>query len=103
MKVTGLIDTPFTPFYENGEINLHPIYRYANMLANNGLKGVFINGSSREGYETIGWKLRDNKKPIAKLITKVLNVLCLLSLLQITICLMKVMYLLPIQRMRMLR
>ena len=49
-KLTGLIDAPFTPFYENGEVNLEPIERYANMLAKNGLKGVFINGSSGEGY-----------------------------------------------------
>ena len=45
-KITGLIDAPFTPFYENGEVNLEPIEQYAKMLAKNGLKGVFINGSS---------------------------------------------------------
>ena len=49
-KLIGLIDAPFTPFYENGEVNLEPIERYAHMLAKNGLKGVFVNGSSGEGY-----------------------------------------------------
>ena len=49
-KIIGLIDAPFTPFYENGEVNLEPIEAYAKMLAKNGLKGVFINGSSGEGY-----------------------------------------------------
>ena len=49
-KITGLIDAPFSPFYENGEVNLEPIEQYAKMLAKNGLKGVFINGSSGEGY-----------------------------------------------------
>lgn len=49
-KITGLIDAPFTPFYENGKVNLEPIEQYAKMLAKNGLKGVFINGSSGEGY-----------------------------------------------------
>ena len=49
-KITGLIDAPFTPFYENGEVNLEPIEQYAKMLTKNGLKGVFINGSSGEGY-----------------------------------------------------
>lgn len=49
-KITGLIDAPFTPFYENGEVNLEPIEQYVKMLAKNGLKGVFINGSSGEGY-----------------------------------------------------
>lgn len=34
----------------NGDINLEPIPAYAAMLKKNGLKGVFINGSSGEGY-----------------------------------------------------
>lgn len=49
-KITGLINAPFTPFYENGEVNYEPIERYAQLLVKNGLKGVFINGSSGEGY-----------------------------------------------------
>lgn len=49
-KIIGLIDAPFTPFHANGDVNLEPIDTYANMLAKNGLKGVFINGSSGEGY-----------------------------------------------------
>ena len=49
-KIIGLIDAPFTPFYENGDINLKPIPEYAALLQRNGLKGVFINGSSGEGY-----------------------------------------------------
>lgn len=49
-KIKGLIDAPFTPMRENGDINLGPIPAYAEMLAKNGLKGVFINGSSGEGY-----------------------------------------------------
>lgn len=49
-KITGLINAPFTPFYTNGEVNLEPIPAYAAMLAKNGIKGVFINGSSGEGY-----------------------------------------------------
>ncbi len=49
-KIKGLINAPFTPFYENGELNLSPIPEYASMLAKNGIQGVFINGSSGEGY-----------------------------------------------------
>lgn len=49
-KIIGLIDAPFTPFYENGEVNCEVIPAYAAMLAKNGLVGVFINGSSGEGY-----------------------------------------------------
>lgn len=49
-KIEGLIDAPFTPFKANGDVNLEPIPQYTQMLAKNGLKGVFINGSSGEGY-----------------------------------------------------
>ena len=49
-KIKGLINAPFTPFDAKGEVNLEPIEVYANMLQKNGLKGVFINGSSGEGY-----------------------------------------------------
>ena len=49
-KIKGLINAPFTPFYKNGEVNFEPVEAYARMLVKNGLKGVFINGSSGEGY-----------------------------------------------------
>ncbi|MBO5975067.1 MAG: dihydrodipicolinate synthase family protein, partial [Paludibacteraceae bacterium] len=49
-KIIGLINAPFTPFDENGDVNLKPIPEYAALLRRNGLKGVFINGSSGEGY-----------------------------------------------------
>ncbi len=49
-KIEGLIDAPFTPMHANGDVNYEPIPAYAAMLKKNGLKGVFINGSSGEGY-----------------------------------------------------
>ena len=49
-KINGLIDAPFTPMFADGSINTEPIPAYASMLVKNGLKGVFINGSSGEGY-----------------------------------------------------
>lgn len=49
-KIKGLIDAPFTPMLADGSINLTVIPEYAAMLQRNGLKGVFINGSSGEGY-----------------------------------------------------
>lgn len=49
-KIKGLIDAPFTPFKENGEVNYDIIPEYAKMLKKNGLKGAFVNGSSGEGY-----------------------------------------------------
>lgn len=49
-KITGLIDAPFTPMHANGDISVEPIPAYAAMLVRNGLRGVFVNGSSGEGY-----------------------------------------------------
>ena len=49
-KIKGLIDAPFTPMHPNEDINLDVIPAYAEMLVKNGLKGVFVNGSSGEGY-----------------------------------------------------
>ena len=49
-KIIGLVDAPFTPMHPNGDVNYSVIPAYAAMLAKNGLKGVFINGSSGEGY-----------------------------------------------------
>ena len=49
-KILGLIDAPFTPMLANGDINPSVIPAYAEMLAKNNLQGVFINGSSGEGY-----------------------------------------------------
>ena len=34
-KIKGLIDAPFTPFYENGEVNYEPIEAYAKLLVKN--------------------------------------------------------------------
>ena len=49
-KIEGLINAPFTPFDKTGKINITPIESYSKLLINNGIKGVFINGSSGEGY-----------------------------------------------------
>ena len=49
-KIVGLIDAPFTPLDDRGNVNYAPIEAYAALLARNGLRGVFINGSSGEGY-----------------------------------------------------
>lgn len=49
-KIKGLVVAPFTPFDKQGELDLSPIAAYGKLLQNNGLIGVFINGSSGEGY-----------------------------------------------------
>jgi len=49
-KIKGLINAPFTPFYSTGEVDYEPIEKYGQLLVKNGMKGVFINGSSGEGY-----------------------------------------------------
>ncbi len=49
-KIEGMIAASFTPFDNNMEVNLAPIGAYAELLRGNGIKGVFVNGSSGEGY-----------------------------------------------------
>ncbi|MBQ7494409.1 MAG: dihydrodipicolinate synthase family protein [Bacteroidaceae bacterium] len=61
-KIKGLIDAPFTPMHADGSINLSVIPQYAALLQRNGLKGVFINGSSGEGYMLT----EDERKAIAE-------------------------------------
>lgn len=48
-KIEGLISAPFTPFNENGELNLDLIPEYYASLKRNGVKGGFICGSTGEG------------------------------------------------------
>jgi N-acetylneuraminate lyase len=48
-KIKGLITAPFTPFMHNGEINTNIIPDYAEKLKSEGLKGVFICGTTGEG------------------------------------------------------
>ena len=49
-KINGLINAPFTAFNKDGSINPTIIPKYAKMLLKNNIQGVFINGSSGEGY-----------------------------------------------------
>jgi N-acetylneuraminate lyase len=49
-RIEGLINAPFTPLDGQGNLNLAIIEPYSRMLIDNGMKGVFINGSSGEGY-----------------------------------------------------
>ena len=48
-KIEGLVAAPFTPMHENGSLNLSIIPRYADLLKENGVKGIFICGSTGEG------------------------------------------------------
>jgi N-acetylneuraminate lyase len=48
-KIDGLIAAPYTPYLPNGEINTEIIPDYAEKLKNDGLKGVFICGTTGEG------------------------------------------------------
>ncbi len=40
-KIIGLINAPFTPFYENGEVNYEPIEAYAKLLVKKWLERCF--------------------------------------------------------------
>ena len=48
-KINGLICAPYTPFYDQGQLNLDIIPGYAKKLIVDGVIGVFVNGSSGEG------------------------------------------------------
>ncbi|MFC5683100.1 dihydrodipicolinate synthase family protein [Flavobacterium sp. MAHUQ-51] len=48
----GLISAPFTPFDNNGKLDLSIIPDYYNFLKKNGVTGAFINGSTGEGVST---------------------------------------------------
>lgn len=48
-KIEGLVAAPFTPMHPNGDLNLALIPEYARFLAQNGVKGAFIGGSTGEG------------------------------------------------------
>lgn len=47
--LTGLIAASFTAFHDDGSLNLEPIEDHAELLARNGVKGVFVCGSTGEG------------------------------------------------------
>jgi N-acetylneuraminate lyase len=48
-KMEGLVAAPFTPFYDDDSLNTDIIPQYANFLKENGVKGVFICGTTGEG------------------------------------------------------
>ena len=48
-KLTGLIAATYTAFNADGSLNLAPIEKHAELLARNGVKGVFVCGSTGEG------------------------------------------------------
>src|SRR5699024_9566554 len=48
-KNEGLIVAPFTPMQANGDINFSAIPNLYSLYRSQGLKGVFINGSTSEG------------------------------------------------------
>jgi N-acetylneuraminate lyase len=48
-RLTGLIAAPFTAFLPDGGLNLNLIEQQANALANHGVRGAFICGTTGEG------------------------------------------------------
>ena len=49
-QITGLITAPFTAFDETGSLKTKPIPKCLEMLQAQGISGVYVNGSSGEGY-----------------------------------------------------
>ena len=48
-KIEGLLAAAFTPFYEDGSLNLELIPSLVDKLVSDGVKGIFICGSNGEG------------------------------------------------------
>lgn len=48
-RIKGLIAAPFTPMDSLGKLNLSVIERYSNELKRDGVKGVFVCGTTGEG------------------------------------------------------
>jgi N-acetylneuraminate lyase len=49
-KTEGLIAAPMTAYHPDGTVNLDVISSYAEFLQSNGVVGVFINGTTGEGF-----------------------------------------------------
>lgn len=49
MKLTGLIAAPFTPFNDDGSLNIDLVPPYAEHLAASGVRGAFVCGTTGEG------------------------------------------------------
>jgi N-acetylneuraminate lyase len=49
-KINGFIAAPFTPFNIDGSINLEPIKDYCDLVIRNGIDGVFVCGTTGEGF-----------------------------------------------------
>jgi N-acetylneuraminate lyase len=50
MKLKGLIAAPYTPMKEDGNLELSVVDTYARRLKQDGVQGVFVCGTTGEGY-----------------------------------------------------
>ena len=48
-KIRGLVAAPFTPFKENGQVNLDAIEQQAASLISQGVTGAYVSGTTGEG------------------------------------------------------
>ncbi|XP_077998275.1 N-acetylneuraminate lyase-like [Glandiceps talaboti] len=61
IEIRGLVAAPFTPFKEDGELNLDIIDEYADRLKADGVNSVFICGTTGEGVSMT----TDERKQVA--------------------------------------
>lgn len=61
-KIKGLIAAPFTPFCKDGSVNLMEIKSYSEKLKKDGVKGVFVCGTTGEGM----FMTLDERKSVAQ-------------------------------------
>lgn len=56
--IRGLVAAPFTPMNDDASVNLDAVEPYAEMLVANGVRGVFVCGSTGEGLSlTVGERM----------------------------------------------
>lgn len=49
-RIKGLIAATHTPMHQNGDLNTNIVPGYFQFLRNNHIQGIFLNGSTSEGY-----------------------------------------------------
>lgn len=74
-KIQGMIAAPFTGFDADGALDTNVVPRYASMLERNGLAGVFVNGTSGEGFLMTGRERTVNAEAWANAISNDLRLI----------------------------
>lgn len=73
-KITGMIAAPLTPMHPDGALNLDKVPDMVDMLSANGIKGIFVCGSTGEGPSLTSEERKDLTEAFVKAADKQLKV-----------------------------